>query len=73
MHLFHDALVSFAERRVIKMTRLGQMLVEDGRKEGVSKVNCLIKLLAAQNRTEDILKSAEDEKYQEQLFAEFNL
>ena len=61
----------------VKMTRLGRMLVEDGRNEGrsegVSKVNHLIRLLAAQNRTHDILKSAKDEEYQEKLFAEFDL
>lgn len=61
----------------VKMTRLGRMLVEDGRSEGrnegVSKVNHLIRLLAERNRTDDILKSAEDEEYQEKLFAEFDL
>ena len=61
----------------VKMTRLGRMLVEDGkaegRKEERNRVNYLIKFLAEQNRTNDILKAAEDERYQEKLFAEFNL
>lgn len=57
----------------VKMTKLGRMLVEDGREQGETKVNRLIQYLAEQDRMEDIVRSSKDKKYQEQLFAEFNL
>lgn len=65
----------------VKMTKLGRMLVEDGRMQGreqgilqgETKVNQLIQYLAEQDRMEDIVRSSTDKKYQEQLFAEFNL
>lgn len=46
---------------------------EEGRREGKRKVNLLIQLLAEQNRTEDIIRSAKDEQFQKKLFEEFHI
>ena len=46
---------------------------EEGRKEGEARVNHLIRLLARQNRTEDIVRAASDQEWQEKLFKEFGL
>ncbi|PWJ72393.1 hypothetical protein [Murimonas intestini] len=50
---------------------------EEGREEGeaytLERVNHLIRLLASQNRTEDIVRAASDREWQEKLFKEFGL
>ncbi|MBD5454516.1 MAG: hypothetical protein HDR30_09425 [Lachnospiraceae bacterium] len=46
---------------------------EEGLREGEQKVNRLNKLLAEQNRTEDIIRSAKDAEYQKKLFKEFQI
>ena len=50
---------------------------KEGRKEGeaytLERVNHLIRLLASQNRTEDIVRAASDREWQEKLFKEFGL
>jgi len=46
---------------------------EEGRKEGEARVNRLIRLLARQDRTEDIVRAASDREWQEKLFKEFGL
>lgn len=46
---------------------------EEGEMLGVERVNKLIRILAEQGRTEDIIRSANDIEYQKQLFKEFNL
>ena len=46
---------------------------EEGRREGKQEVNRLNQLLAEQNRTDDIIRSAQDEEYQKKLFAEFQI
>ena len=46
---------------------------EEGRREGEQKVNRLNQLLAEQNRTEDIIRSAKDTEYQKKLFKEFQI
>ena len=50
---------------------------EEGRKEGeaytLERVNHLIRLLASQSRTEDIVRAASDREWQEKLFKEFGL
>lgn len=52
-------------------------LLEDskaaGIDEGLTRVNKLNQLLAAQGRTEDIIKAAGDARYQERLFKEFGM
>lgn len=50
---------------------------EEGRKEGIeegqARVNMLNQRLAELGRTTDIIKSAEDPGYQEQLFSELGI
>lgn len=46
---------------------------EEGREEGLEKVNRLIQLLAAQDRMSDIIAAANDRAYQEKLFEEFGI
>ena len=46
---------------------------EEGRREGKQEMNRLIQLLAEQNRMEDIIRSAQDAKYQKKLFEEFQI
>lgn len=46
---------------------------EEGREEGRQKVNLLNRLLAGQNRTEDIIRSVQDADYQKKLFEEFQI
>lgn len=56
-------------------------LVEDGRNDGLrlgkaegeSRVNCLINLLLENDRIDDIKRAVKDKKYQNKLFAEFQL
>ena len=47
--------------------------IEKGQNKGQDRVNRLNRLLAEQNRTDDIIKAAGDKKYQEKLFKEFHL
>ena len=47
--------------------------IEKGKNKGQDRVNRLNRLLAEQNRTDDIIKAAGDKKYQEKLFKEFHL
>ena len=44
-----------------------------GIKEATQRLNQLNRLLAEQNRTEDIIKAAIDENYQKKLLEEFDL
>ena len=50
---------------------------EEGRREGeestLQKMNQLTRILAEQNRIDDIVKAANDTDFQNQLFKEFNL
>ena len=46
---------------------------EEGREEGVQRVNRLYSLLQESGRTDDILRSISDRDYQNQLFEEFHL
>ena len=46
---------------------------EEGRREGEERLNRLTRLLAEQNRIDDIVKAASDIEFQNQLFKEFNL
>ena len=47
--------------------------LEKGKLKGQDRVNRLNRLLAEQNRTDDIINAAGDKKYQEKLFKEFHL
>ena len=46
---------------------------EEGRREGEERLNRLTRLLAEQNRIDDIVKAASDIEFQNQLFKEFDL
>ena len=59
-----------------KFMLLEEMMKEErmeGKDEGQERVNRLIKILAENNRVEDIIKSAGDKEYQQKLFEEFGL
>lgn len=72
-------------REVLFMTRLGQMLYNDGVADGMEKgiekgieqgtrrVNQLAARLLRDHRDSDFLRSLEDPKFQEQLFEEYHL
>ena len=45
----------------------------DGATKGIEQINQLNLKLAALNRTDDIIKSAQDKTYRESLFKEFDL
>ena len=63
------------------MTRLGQMIFEDGVQEGREQgleqgqelVNRLISRLLEEGRMEDIKRAVRDQEYQKQLFAELGI
>ncbi|XCP86680.1 hypothetical protein ABXS75_07775 [Roseburia hominis] len=46
---------------------------EEGRREGIECMEQLILLLSQQNRLGEAVRAAEDSKFREQLFKEFNL
>ena len=54
-----------------------KMLEEESRREGMEagteRVNQLIRLLAEQSRTEDIIRSVNDKEYQKKLFEEYGI
>ena len=68
-------------KEVMAMTRLGQMLMEDGIEKGIEKgveqgqdrVNALNAKLAEAGRTEDIIRASIDKQYQQTLFEEFGI
>ncbi|MCB7320134.1 hypothetical protein [Lacrimispora sp. 210928-DFI.3.58] len=74
---FTDKIIDERFREKIKeemrMTQIGQMIFEDGVQEGIQRLNRLIELLASSNRTEDIVRAASDNDYQQKLFREFGL
>lgn len=63
------------------MTRLGQMLVDDGikigevrgREEAQRKMNSLINALLTANRTDDCLRATQDADYREKLMRELGI
>lgn len=64
-------------RKGVAMTRLGQMLINQGREEGReedrSRINSLILKLADLGRMDEITQAAQDRHYQEELLREFGL
>lgn len=54
-----------------------KMLEEESRRDGIEagteRVNQLIRLLAEQSRTEDIIRSANDKEYQKKFFEEYGI
>ena len=63
------------------MTRLGQMIFEDGVQEGREQgleqgqelVNRLISRLLEEGRIDDIKRAVRDQEYQKQLFTELGI
>lgn len=55
------------------MTRLGQMLLDDGIKKGEDEMALLTKRLLEANRIEDCKKAADDEHYRILLMKEFGI
>ena len=47
--------------------------IRQTQEEGEERVNHLNRLLARQNRTDDIVRAASDKEWQEKLFKEFGL
>ena len=47
--------------------------LEQGLEQGESRVNCLNRMLLEQNRSEDMIRAAEDTDYQKKLFEEFHI
>ena len=51
--------------------------IEQGVEQGIEqeriRINALNRLLAEQNRTNDIIRAAKDEEYQKKLYEEFGL
>jgi len=68
-------------RKGVAMTRLGQMLIEEGREEGRAegrkeerdRTNTLNLKLSELGRINDIIRAAKDRPYQEELLREFGL
>ena len=68
-------------KEVLAMTRLGQMLYDDGVKKGMErgmekKDNQLTELTARlleENRLDDLKRSTEDKEFKEQLLKEFGI
>ena len=64
-------------KEVLAMTRLGQMLYDDGMKKGMEKKeNQLTELTARlleENRLDDLRRSTEDKEFKEQLLREFGI
>ena len=68
-------------KEVISMTRLGQMLLDEGMEKGMKKAMkkgmeqglLLSKKLLEENRTEDLDKAMKDENYMKKLLEELNI
>lgn len=60
-------------KEVVAMTRLGQMLYDDGVKEGSDQMATLTKLLLEAGRISDLQLSVDDEKYREKLMKEYGI
>ena len=64
-------------KEVISMTRLGQMLLDEGMEKGMKKGMeqglLLSKKLLEENRTEDLDKAMKDENYMKKLLEELNI
>ncbi len=82
---FSEKFLTMEEKWEIKeemnMTELGRIMLEgtwekgmeQGMEQGMERLNQLNQTLARLNRTEDIIRSAEDSAYQKKLLKEFHL
>lgn len=55
------------------MTRLGQMLYDDGFKSGSERMTKLTRILLEENRLEDLKKVTEDKEFREELMKKYNI
>ena len=64
-------------REVVLLTRLGQMIYDDGIEKGMEKgmdrMSLLTSRLLKENRLDDLQKAVEDKKYCEQLLKEYGI
>lgn len=77
LYALAEKFLSVGEMQKIKeeihMTRLGQMIFDDGLEEGENRVNRLIRCLLEQDRIDDIKRAVEDRDYQKKLFVEMGI
>lgn len=64
-------------KEAVAMTRIGQMIFDDGvvrgREEERRLMSALISKLLQEKRLDDLQRAAEDEEYRERLMKEFNI
>ena len=60
-------------KEAMVMTRLGQMIMDDGEARGREQVNALTRKLLSENRVDDCLKASIDKEYQKKLMKEFGI
>lgn len=60
-------------KEVTAMTRLGQMLYDDGFKSGSERMTKLTWILLEENRLEDLKKVTEDKEFCEELMKKYNI
>lgn len=60
-------------KEVTAMTRLGQMLYDDGFKSGSESMTKLTRILLEENRLEDLKKVTEDKEFREELMKKYNI
>ena len=77
LYALAEKFLSVGEMQKIKeeihMTRLGQIIFDDGLEEGENRVNRLISCLLEQDRIDDIKRAVEDRDYQKKLFMEMGI
>ncbi len=75
----NDVLADFLKKNKAEVIKMGICEYDEEKhnrtllKEGRNRVNALNKRLAADGRTDDIIRSANNEAYQDQLFAEYQI
>ena len=64
-------------KEAVAMTRIGQMIFDDGvvrgREEGRKSMSVLTAKLLKEKRLEDLQRATEDDEYREHLIKEFNI
>ena len=64
-------------KEALSMTRLGQMLYDDGLKKGreeeAQRISTLTSRLLKEHRLEDLQRSTEDDEFREKLMKEFGI
>ncbi len=59
-------------KEVVAMTRIGQMLLDEGMERGMEQGTQLTQYLLDNNRTEDLKRAVKDEAYRKKLLEELN-